>query len=79
MNAQRNNSFENWFAGQIDQGLVDIKFAVTPGRGVTSAAIKNELLAAEAMIGAGYVKELAPQATSVLPKEVMDVILAAHI
>lgn len=73
------NSFETWFKDQLDQGLVDIKFAVTPGKGVTSTAIKNELLAAEAMIGAGYVMRLAPRATSVLPQEVMDVINAAHI
>lgn len=73
------NSFETWFASQLDQGLVDIKFAVTPGKGVTSTAIKNELLAAEAMIGAGYVKVNTPHATSVLPREVMDVINAARI
>lgn len=73
------NSFETWFAGQLDRGLVDIKFAVTPGKGVTSTAIKNELLAAEAMIGAGYVMGLTPHATSVLPLEVMDVINAVRI
>lgn len=73
------NSFETWFEDQLGQGLVDIKFAVTPGKGVTSTAIKNELLAAEAMISAGYIKGSAPQATSVLPVAVMDVICAARI
>jgi len=73
------NSFDTWFNDQLGKGLVDIKFAVTPGKGVTSAAIKNELLAAEAMIAAGYVKGSAPYATSVLPAEIMEVINAAHI
>lgn len=75
----KTNSFESWFDGQVSKGLVDIKFAVTPGKGVSSMAIKNELLASEAMINAGYVKSIAPHATSVLPREVLDVIVAAHI
>lgn len=79
MNVQKINTFENWFVSQQKKGLIDIKFAVTPGKGVTSAAIKNELLAAEAMIDAGYVKEFAPRATSVIPQEVMNVITAARI
>lgn len=70
-------SFENWFEDQVSHGLVDIKFAVTPGKGVTSEAIKNELLASEAMISSGYVKELPPCATSVIPERVMEVIRAA--
>jgi hypothetical protein len=72
-------SFENWFEDQISNGLVDIKFAVTPGKGVTSDAIKNELLAAEAMINSGYVRKSPPYATSVIPEDVMAVIRDAHI
>ena len=67
-------SFESWFEDQVNQGLVDIKFAVTPGKGVTSDAIKNELLASEAMISSGYVSPYPPYATSVIPDEVMEVI-----
>ncbi|WP_297463310.1 hypothetical protein [Ferrovum sp.] len=72
-------SFENWFEDQVSNGLVDIKFAVTPGKGVTSEAIKNELLASEAMINSGYVMELPPCATSVIPELVMEVIRAARV
>ena len=71
-------SFENWFEDQVKQGLVDIKFAVSPGKGVTSDAIKNELLTAEAMISSGYVSASPPYTTSVIPENVMAVIRAAH-
>lgn len=73
------NNFQNWFEAQQSRGLVDIKFAVTPGRGVTSAAIKSELLASEAMITAGYVKKTPPYATSVIPDDVLKVIEAARL
>lgn len=73
------NSFETWFDTQLGKGLVDIKFAVTPGKGVTRDAIKNELLVSEAMIAAGYCKKSAPQSSSFIPNEVMEVIRASRI
>lgn len=72
-------NFQTWFEEQQGCGLVDIKFAVTAGKGVSSTAIKNELLAAEAMINAGYVKKTPPYATSVIPAEVLRVIEAARL
>ncbi|MDD5299327.1 MAG: hypothetical protein PHD65_02410 [Gallionella sp.] len=73
------NNFQTWFEAQQGSGLVDIKFAVMAGKGVTSTAIKNELLAAEAVISAGYVKKTPPYPTSVIPTEVLKVIEAAHL
>lgn len=72
-------NFQSWFEEQQEHGLVDIKFAVTAGKGVSSTAIKNELLAAEAMIKAGYVKKTPPHATSIIPTDVMSVIEAARL
>lgn len=72
-------SFENWFEDQVNRGLVDIKLTVTPRRGMTNEAVKNELLVSESMIDAGYVREFPPHATSVIPREVMEVIRAARI
>ena len=40
-------TFDTWLAEQFAKGLVDIKFAVIPGRGVSVEAIQGELLAAE--------------------------------
>lgn len=73
------DNFQAWFECQRERGLVDIKFAVTAGKGVTSTAIKNELLAAEAMINAGYVRKTPPHATSVIPPEVLSVIESARL
>lgn len=73
------NNFKTWFETQQEHGLVDIKFAVMAGKGVTSTAIQNELLAAEAMINAGYVRKTPPYATSVIPTEVLKVIEAARL
>lgn len=67
------STFDTWFAKQIAEGLVDIKFAVLAGKGVSVDAIQGELLAAEASIAAGFLKH-APQATSMIPQNVMDVI-----
>lgn len=64
-----NTAFDSWLAKELGNGLVDIKFAVAPGKGITTEAIQNELLAAEAMLAAGYVKT-APTATSVVPENV---------
>jgi hypothetical protein len=67
------NAFDSWLSKQFEDGLVDIKFAVLPGKGVSVEAIQGELLAAEASISAGFVKN-APQATSTIPANVMSTI-----
>lgn len=64
-----NTAFETWLAKEFEHGLVDIKFAVVPGKGVSVEAVQNEVLAAEAAIQAGYFKA-APAATSMLPAEI---------
>lgn len=66
-------TFDTWLSGQLDKGLVDIKFAILPGKGVSSDAVKDELLAAEAAIEAGFLKA-APQATSNIPDNISSII-----
>lgn len=67
------STFDTWLAKQIAEGLVDIKFAVLAGKGVSVEAIQGELLASEASITAGFLKS-PPQATSMIPQNVMDLI-----
>jgi hypothetical protein len=65
--------FDTWLNTQLTKGLVDIKFAILPGKGVSSEAVEGELLAAEAAIGAGFLN-LAPQATSTIPPQFLSII-----
>lgn len=62
-------AFDSWVSKQIEEGLVDIKFAVVAGKGVSVEAIQNELLAAEAALSAGYTRH-PPTATSEVPEAV---------
>lgn len=71
-----NTAFDTWLAKQFGEGLVDIKFAVVTGKGVSAEAIQTEVLAAEAAIASGYIKT-APSATSEVP-EVIANFIAAH-
>ena len=64
-----NTTFNTWLSEQFAQGLVDIKFAVLPGKGVSVEAIQNELLSAEAAIHAGFFRA-APEPTSRIPEEI---------
>ena len=69
-------AFDSWLAKQFEEGLVDIKFAVQTGRGVSAEAIRNEMMAAQAAIAAGYTVS-APTPTSQMPQAVAEFI-AAH-
>jgi hypothetical protein len=62
-------TFENWFAEEQAKGLVDIKFAITGGKGVSLRAVQNELMMSETMVSAGLVQP-APQATSMMPERI---------
>lgn len=64
-----NTAFDTWLAKQFGDGLVDIKFAVLPGKGVSVEAIQEDVLAAEAAIERGHVRA-APIATSQMPEAV---------
>lgn len=68
-----NTNFDAWLNKQFAEGLVDIKFAVMAGRGVSVEAIQDELLAAEASISAGFLKN-APQPTSMIPDDIASII-----
>lgn len=72
-----NTTFDTWLAEQFAKGLVDIKFAVIPGRGVSVEAIQGELLAAEASIA--QFDKPAPQPTSVVPASIQRVIESVSI
>lgn len=67
------NNFEKWFATQIDQGLVDIKLAINAGKGITNEAVQEEILAAEAAISAGFLRN-APIAMSTTPPDIAAIL-----
>ncbi|VFR96473.1 hypothetical protein RAN3_1869 [plant metagenome] len=66
-------NFDTWLSGQLEQGLVDIKFAVVPGKDVSSEAVQGEFLATEMAIQAGLIKD-APKPQSAVPEGIMDVL-----
>ena len=72
-------SFENWFDNQANNGLVDIHFSVAAGKGVTSDAIKSDLLACEAAIDSGRVMDFPPGAITAIPDDVMAVIRGSRL
>ena len=65
-----NTTFDTWIAKQFAEGLVDIKFAVMPGKGVSVEAIQDELLAAEASIAQFTRPE--PRPTSMMPANISE-------
>jgi hypothetical protein len=68
-----NVTFDSWLAEQVKEGLVDIKFAVMAGKGVSVEAVQDELLLAEATISSGFQK-LAPHPTSIIPTNIASLI-----
>jgi hypothetical protein len=62
-------AFETWHAKEVEKGLIDIKFAVVRGKGVSAEAIQNELLGSEAALAQGFLRP-APQATSMVPDRI---------
>lgn len=70
------NRFENWFKGQLDEGLVDIKFSVLAGKNVSVELIKQELLTSEANINAGNVNN-APTLKSEIPEKALGIMARA--
>ena len=73
MNTNPEN-FESWLNDQLtNEGLVDIKFAVARGKGVSVEAITSELLACESMIKSNFVRS-APKPTSEISSSVKKII-----
>lgn len=66
-------AFDTWLSGQLANGLVDIKFAILPGKGVSVDAVRDELLAAEAAVKAGFLRS-APQPNSEIPDNILGII-----
>ena len=69
------STFDTWFAKELTKGLVDIKFAIIGGKGVSLKAVQGELMMSEAMIAAGLVRS-APQATSMVPDRISQFVNA---
>lgn len=67
-----NTTFHTWLEKQFAEGLVDIKFAVLAGKGVSVEGIQDELMAAEASIS--QFMKLAPQPTSMIPVSISDIV-----
>ena len=44
--------FENWFAKEQSEGLVDFSISVVPSDGISAEKIQQEILASEAAISA---------------------------
>ncbi len=66
-----NTAFDAWLACQFAEGLVDMKFAVLRGKGVSVEAVQNEVMTCETAIDSGLLKS-APRATSMVPKSVAE-------
>ncbi|MFY1954986.1 hypothetical protein ACOTCL_18310 [Achromobacter xylosoxidans] len=66
-------AFDKWLSDQFDNGLVDIKFAIVPGKDVSPEAVKAEILTADALIKAG-VDDAAPLPTSGIPDHIQAII-----
>lgn len=67
-------TFDTWLTKQFAEGLVDIKFAVLAGKGVSVEAIQDELLAAEASIA--QFDKSAPRPTSMIPAQIAEIVNA---
>ena len=66
-------AFNAWVASELDRGMVDFRFSVLPGKGVSVAAVQAEVLAAEACLKAGFVRT-APQPQSVMPDHIARIV-----
>ncbi len=65
-------AFETWLAKEVaEKNLVDIKFAITAGKGVSVEAVQNQVLACELALEHGLEKS-APRATSVTPTHIRE-------
>ena len=67
------SKFETWAANEISNGLIDIKFAVLSGKGISVELVQEELLSAEASIAHGFLKSK-PNATSMIPDHIQKII-----
>lgn len=66
------SALATWFAQEESEGLVDIKLAVVPGKGISHEKISQEIIAAELAIKGGILRD-APSAKSSIPEEIMSV------
>ena len=66
------SALATWFAQETAKGLVDIKLAVIPGKGISQEKIGQEIVAAELAIANKVVRDT-PSAKSSIPEEIMAV------
>ena len=67
------SNFEKCFADECKKGLIDIKLAINAGKGITNDAVQEELIAAEASIASGFLRN-APIATSTTPADISAIL-----
>ena len=66
------STLASWFAHETAQGLVDIKLAVVPGKGISHEKIGQEIIAAECAINGKFLRD-SPSAKSSIPQEIMAI------
>lgn len=72
------SNFDKWLTAELSHGLADIKFAIVPGKGISSESVQDEILAAEAAIAAGFFRDASKAMTSNTP-EVQSILNAVTI
>lgn len=64
------SNFESWFASEVQNGLVDIKLAVVPGKHISSEAVEREILASELAVANNQLRG-EPTAKSAIPENII--------
>ncbi len=65
------SNFDTWLTSQFENGLVDIKFAVFKGKGVSAEAVKAEIVRTEARASNALGLSSPPKAMSSVPENIM--------
>lgn len=78
MNTASDAPFNEWFNKECQAGLVDLKLAITCGRGITTQAVRQEMLNIEDLIEKGRLKPL-PKPMTVVRPDVASIINAVSI
>lgn len=66
-----NSVLASWFEQETAKGLVDIKLAVVPGKGISHEKIGQEIIAAELALDKKVLRD-APGAKSSIPEDIIS-------
>lgn len=78
MNSTVTNAFDAWFDKERENGLVDIKLAVSSGQGVSAQAVHDEIMNLEVLAKNGRTLDL-PIPTTFLPTDIVSIIHSVSI